>query len=226
MRVIQIEQNSEAWFEYRLGKVTGSKAKDVAPKANGAGKRDGFWHLLAEKVAERPDGEPDDDRGHRLENVALAEFSMRTRIPVNTEPGMWVSDDDDDIAVSPDGVVDNGNPIPNLACEVKCLSSAKHLKYVITHLRAIKNDKKYTPFKYVPSEFRAQLVQYFVVNDDLEKVYFIFFDDRVSIERLSLHFIEIRRTAISDLIDNQKNMQLETLDEVNGLIADVVEGRI
>ena len=68
-------------------------------------------------------------------------------------------DDDENIAVSPDGFIGTTE-----AVECKCLSSARHIEALLT--RAI------------PSEYEYQVLQYFIVNDKLEMLNFVCYDPR------------------------------------------------
>ena len=143
MRILNVSQaqDTQAWLDARIGKITGTKAgtlalehyaqKDVAKleamadkakteekaeeyraKAEQA-KRDNerlkvnldFWQFLADMIAEQPDGEPPMERGHRLENTNIMMACEKLDISpdvVEFDTGMWVSDVDDRIAVSPD----------------------------------------------------------------------------------------------------------------------------
>lgn len=227
MRIIQIDQDNdtEAWLHYRLGKVTGTKVKTIKPLSRGADRTpQGFWQILAEKICIKPDGEPDMDRGHRLQGDALKRFSEVYGLEVETNCGVWESDFDEDVMVSPDGCEKSSNP--TWAVEVKCLASANHLKYTVKDLRARSSDT-YQAIDLIPDNaqqsFREQIIQYFVVNENLETVYFVLYDDRVGIDSLVFHCIEIDREDVEGLVMAQKDMQINVLTEINKLIAELVE---
>lgn len=224
MQIVRVEQNSEEWLLHRLGKITGSKAKDNRPMASNKAKRyDGFWAVLAEKIAVPADGEPPMERGHRLENVALERLAKAKSLKVDLEPGMWISDLDEDIAVSPDGAeIVDGKKLPTFGVEVKCLSSASHLKYIVADINARKKSN-YNPIYSVPNEnnhyYRDQVIQLFVVNEKLKKVYFVLFDDRIAFDHLVMHVIEIDRSDVEDLIAEQQDFEMDALVEINQLVA-------
>jgi hypothetical protein len=109
----------------------------------------------------------------------------------------WVSDVSEDIAISPDGVID-----VETAAEVKCLSAAKHLQAFF--------EQK------VPSEYEFQKIQYFIVNENLQTLYFVFYDPRVTAK--PLHWIEIRREDVEGEIEMYREYQLETLKEIGELV--------
>lgn len=226
MQVIKVSQTAdrETWLQYRLGKITGAKAKGIKPLTRGADRTpQGFWILLAEKLAIITDGgESDLERGQRLENEALRITAEKYSLNLNLDPGMWVSDDNPDIAVSPDAAEDV--ELPTYAAEAKCLSSANHLKYVVKDLRARKSED-YKAIDYVPNEaksaYREQVIQYFIVNEKLRTLYFTLYDERISLEKYMHHVIVINREDIEDEIQEQKQMQLETLAEIDKLIEEM-----
>lgn len=227
MQVFNLSQseNREAWLQQRIGKVTGSKAKMVKPLSRGTDRTpQGFWQLLAEKVCIAPDGEKDIDRGHRLEKEALQVTADKFNLNLNLDCGMWVSDDSQDIAVSPDGAEDSDNP--TYAAEAKCLSSANHLKYVIKDQRA-RQEENYQAIDQIPNDaksaYREQVIQYFVVNENLKTLYFTFYDDRVALDKYVHHVIVIERKDIEEEIQAQKQTQLDILKDVNKLIKELWE---
>lgn len=181
--------------------------------------------MLAEKIAIQADGEPDMDRGQRLENEALQRLADEKGLTIDLDPGVWLSDDDEDIAISPDGCEKSETPL--WAAEAKCLGSANHLKYVIKDRRARK-EEDYNPIDSIPNEaggcYREQVIQYFVVNENLNSLYFVLYDDRIGIDSLVFHVIEVKREDISELVEEQKQMELETLKEINQLIAELANG--
>ena len=227
MKIVKLSQTSdtEAWLQARLGKITGSKARKVKPLSRGADRTpQGFWQLLAEKLAQVEDGETDIDRGHRLQGVALAELAKRYKLDVDTDCGMWISDDDEDIAVSPDGAEKSDKP--TWAAETKCFSSANHLKFVIKDRQARK-EKDYNPIDSVPNDaynaHREQVIQYFVVNENLKTLYFVLYDDRIGLDHLVFHAVVISRSDIADEINAQKEQQVDVLRQVNELIAQLAK---
>lgn len=184
----------------------------------------GFWTMLAEKVAIQADGEPDMQRGSRLENAALQRLADEAGLDIDLDPGMWLSDDDEDIAISPDSAEKSDRP--TWAAEAKCLSSANHLKYMIRDIRA-RGSVGYRAIDYIPNErscsFREQVVQYFVVNEDLKTLYFVLYDDRIGIDKFVMHVIVIKREDILEEIEKQKQFQLDILNDINQLILALAE---
>ena len=228
MKIYRTEQQSQEWLDARRGKVMGSKVKGVRRQSRNGDKRYAqFWEVLAEKLAIAADGEPPIDRGHRVEPDALAAASKILGIPFDADAGMWISDLDDDIGVSPDGAEPvEGDALPTYAAEVKSLSSANHLRFVVEDRRARKKPD-YEPIYSVPNEekhyFRDQVLQYFVVNDKLQKVYFILYDDRIILDHLVTWIIEIDRADVAAMIEDNLNMEFEALMQINKLVKELSE---
>lgn len=213
MKYLPLQQNSSEWFDFRYGKVTGSEAKDIKPLSRGTDRTPaGFWKLLASRLSIKPDGEKEDERGHRLEPIAIAEYAKKTGIPFRTGCGVWVSDHDDNVMFSPDGEEDVEQP--TYSAEVKALSSDKHIKAIIKDLILKKDVENYNPIYSVPEEqgayYRDQAIQAFVVNDKLQEHHFLLYDDRVAFEELKLYAIVIKREHVQDLVNKKLEQQAET----------------
>ena len=226
MKIYRTEQQSQEWLDARRGKVMGSKVKGVRRTSRDPLKRyQQFWEVLAEKLAIAADGEPPIERGHRLEPEALAEASKILGIPFEHDPGMWISDVDDDIGSSLDGAepFEEGK-LPTYAAEVKCLSSANHLRFIVEDRRARKQPD-YQPIYSVPNEekhyFRDQVLQPFVVNEKLETMYFILYDDRIILDHLVTWIITIRREDVADMINENLEMEFEALMQINKLVKEL-----
>lgn len=192
-------QTKEEWLLARNCKITGTRLKDLVVK-RGNGKKKGFYELIAERISVMPDGENPLDRGVRLETIALQRFEQETGKKVNPELVMWLRDDDENIAVSPDGVVSVEE-----ACEVKCLSSASHIEAYLTHT--------------IPSEYELQTRQYFIVNEDLQKLNVIFYDPRVLVK--DYFVFEINRADIQQEIEEYLQYERDTLAEVEAIVKEL-----
>src|SRR6185436_4395387 len=162
-------QNKEDWMAARLGKITGSRLGSLI-SLRGGGRKKGFWELIAERVALPHDGENVMERGLRLEGDAIDRFEKETGKKGDSSLVMWVSEDNESIAVSPDWFLGKTE-----ALEIKCLNSASHIEAWVT--------------KEVPGEYDFQKLQYFIVNPKLEKLYFAFYDPRIPAK--DFFFLEI-----------------------------------
>lgn len=197
MKIVHLPQNSDEWFDARKGKITGSKLKDVLTKRGDSTKL-GVFQLIADKLAvDRPE-EDDRDRGHRLEEKCAEAMAKKHKLKLEQD-GMWVSEDNENIAISPDRVVIDKDDVRRVAAEIKCLSSAKHIQYYI--------EEK------VPLEFEDQILQYFIVNPDLDKLILGFYDD--SIPNLEYHDKIILREDVQDKVDSVLEIELAMLDFVD-----------
>lgn len=203
MKVLDIDQNSDEWLEWRKGKITGSKLKDIVTK-RGSGRKIGFYELIADRLALTPDDESAMQRGHDLEEEAVQKFTEATGIEVETDCGVWVSDEDENIAISPDaaGKVDDKYRI---AVEAKCLSSARHLQAVVENT--------------IPYDHLEQRIQYFIVNEDLETLYFVFYDPRVISK--PLHIIPVHRKDVEGDIEFYKQYEKTTLREIDRIVSEL-----
>lgn len=286
MKILNVSQaqDTEAWLDARIGKITGTKAgtlalehyaqKDVAKleamadkakteekaeeyreKARQA-KRDNerlkvnldFWQFLADMIAEQPDGEPPMERGHRLENtnimMACEKFDISPDV-VEFDTGMWVSDVDDRIAVSPDAhakprIFNGLEHNPTFAFEAKSLGTKYHLQtvvpfrvYQMLNYSEIPDSQrnelqslslKLFPeiletrreFDFIPEQYQSQVLQYFVVNPDLHTVYFTMLDDRVY-GSLQHEVFAVERQSVASEIEAQETKELQTLALIDGL---------
>lgn len=199
-----------------------------------------FWKFLAETIAEQPDGENPMERGHRLEpeniRLTLPQLGHQQEDCI-TDCGIWESDDDDRIACSPDAYENTENP--TWAIECKSLGSAYHLQVVIPwmiHSQLIRQHTlpenladmaaqvlppaatslKATGLDFIPDAYKPQALQYFVVCDTLETLYFSMYDPRVYGDARH-QIIPIHRKDIKTLIANHKRKQLNTLHIIDTL---------
>jgi hypothetical protein len=156
-----------------------------------------FYELLAHRVAvpEQEDENPM-DRGSRLEEEALAKYAEKQGLGISNDLVMWVSDENDSLAYSPDGVVSDEEVV-----ETKCLSSAMHL-YIYYE-------------KEIPAKYQKQNLQAFIVNDKLQKLHFVCYDPRIP--ALPIHSITITREEVADQIALYKQYEKQLVAELNQL---------
>lgn len=205
-----------------------------------------FWKFLSELWAEPADGEPPMERGHRLEpeNIQIT-LKMLGFDPGDcvTDCGIWESDDDDRIACSPDAYENSEKP--TWAIECKSLGSAYHLQTVVpwmmhtdamrSHIANLKPelvevieqvlpeytlDPKAIGPDFIPDQYKAQVLQYFVVCDSLEVLYFSMFDPRV-VGSAHHQVIPVYRKDIETEIADHKRRQLATL-HISDVLADAL----
>lgn len=247
MKIADLKQNTPQWKEFRKGKIAGTSlgqlwqastytkddivkiliakgiefkksalkselesfltVEDKAVLANQAEKKLEFYNIMAERLATPADDENRMDRGHRLEDMAADKFAKQFSKELEIV-GCCVSDVDDRIINSPDRLVKPVNGTYKEAVEIKNLSSARHLQALIENK--------------IPDEFFTQKVQYFVVNPDLETLYFVFHDDRFKYENLQLHVIPVTREELGNWPDIMLRYQLNSLKEMDSIIERLV----
>lgn len=246
MKIFDVEQRSPEWKELRRGCVTGTKLKDIyialtktqecakllyegteeadamesvgctkatitaAKKALATGgksaftitdKKIGFYQLVADRVATEEDGdETPMHRGTRLEEEALGAFNEMKGKKLGVV-GFCTREDNPRVTNSPDALSDDMKE----GGEIKCLSSAQHLMYYF--------ERK------VPAEYYPQVVQNFIVNDKLERLYFIFYDPRITAK--PLHYITVYRTDIEKDIVKFREYQEQELKDVDARVAEL-----
>ena len=131
MTIINVEQRSDAWFAARLGRVTGSRAKDVCAaikSGEAAARRDYRFELVVERLT----GKRDEDgftskemqRGTELEPEAFAAYEAETGYLVRRTG--FVQVDDLMAGCSLDGDVQNFTGV----IEIKCPKMATHFGYL------------------------------------------------------------------------------------------------
>jgi putative phage-type endonuclease len=188
---VQIFDNEEQWLAARVGRITGTRAGKLVSKRDKKPLK-GYYELIAERVAIPASQENVMDRGHRLEDEAVERFAKETGKKVKNDLVIWHRDENEDIAISPDASIGKTE-----ACEVKCLSSASHIEAWHT--------------KQIPDEYQTQVLQYFVVNDALKKLYFIFYDPRMPID---LFWIEVDRKAVEEEVKEYLELERRVLTEI------------
>lgn len=222
MKVLDIEQNSEEWEEYRKGKSGGSafyKIYKVNGRTNGK-LSEQFFKMLAERVARPmtpndyedrvPDGVPINwaVRGHILEEDAARLFAKKYHKKL--EPGrVWMSDYDTNSYVSPDRAIVSSDGKIKEAVEIKCLSSEKVLK---VWYDKSKLDEDECDFLALPGEYQSQVLKYFMVNEDLEKLYWVLYTDLIP--KLELQVLIVNRKDIEDLLEDAVAVEKYWLEEL------------
>ncbi len=135
-----------------------------------------------------------------MESEAIEVFQKETGKTVNRELVLWTREDCESIAVSPDGTIS-----PTEAVETKCLSSARHIEALLTGL--------------IPDEYEYQKLQYFIVNENLQKLYFIFYDPRLLAK--PFFTIEVNREEVQLDVDTYLEYQKSTIAEIEKIVLEL-----
>lgn len=221
MKIIPVSQdNIKEFLDARRATIRGSNAKATEPPARKGGESAGFWQLVGEMLTiPRDIEEVPMRRGHRLENEAIDKLSKKLGIEFNKDPQMWQSDTDEAQQISPDGA-EPGNS-PTYAAEVKNLTEGKHFKYLYKS-RGFEGN----PIDLVPDElgafYKHQAIQYFVVNENLETLYFTLHCPDAAYEEHELVVITIKRNDVQGLVTAQDRLQKSTLIKARNIVHELV----
>ena len=176
MKLHNIDQQSDEWFELRLGKLTASKAQAIA--TNGKG----LDTLCYEKVAElltrrRQDGytNPDIERGNELEALARDAYELETDHLVKR---IGFIEQDENVGCSPDGLIGEDGLL-----ELKCKNDVNFLKFSITkdidtahiwqmQMQMLVSDRQWCDYAVFNDGYTQSLVIVRVPRDDekIEKI--------------------------------------------------------
>lgn len=264
MKIIELEQNSPEWFQFRLGKITGSRLAsiwssraftvddikklligrgfdldaykaevdekriaeglkkraltkadlekvltddDLAILSSDAEKKLEFYEILADQVAIAPEDDEIQyrnamDRGHELEDEAAEKAAIVLGKEV-FKVGCVEAEADPRIINSPDRLIKPAGKgrIIREAMEVKCLAASKHLMAFFE--------------RQVPEDYWTQKVQYFVTNERLERLYWVFYNPRIPM--LPVFILVIEREDLGHWPETMTKYQLRTLNEIDAL---------
>lgn len=196
-----IEQRSPEWFFKRGGTITGTRLKGIMGTL--AKRKDVEYEILAEKLAIGI-GEEDNrtamEKGVEYEPVAIAEFELEHGVKVRST-GFAENEKNCKIANSPDGIVEDTDEAEMV--EVKCPERKNFVKYVIENV--------------IPEEYNWQVVQYFTVNEKLNKLWFVIYNPSITCH--PMHVITVYRKDVKELIDRAIKTQTVVLQEVEAMYA-------
>ena len=135
-------------------------------------------------------------RGQILEEEARELISEK--LGKQIIPGrVWQSEENEYMICSPDGeIVDDTGKVSE-AIEIKCLDSWKVVKAYYE--------------KHPPLDYEAQIIQYFLVNENLQKLYFCIYSDVFTNPDLGLQIFELKREDYREKIELTGRVQNATL---------------
>ena len=138
-------------------------------------------------------------RGQILEEEARELISEK--LGKKIIPGrVWQSEKNEYMICSPDGeIVDDTGKVSE-AVEIKCLDSWKVVKAYYE--------------KHPPLDYEAQIIQYFLVNENLQKLYFCIYSDVFTNPELGLQIFELKREDYREKIELTGRVQNATLGVV------------
>ena len=215
MKIIEVEQGSTEWMSFREGKRTGTSIGKLFAKSRKTGELYDTDKPLLElyaKVAERlAEGTGDDDgldssreRGKELEAEAIACAEDKLKLKL-IRGNVWQDESDQNHIESPDAYTKD----LKTAVEVKCLSSARHIQAIIENQP--------------PKEYFAEYLNYFLVNDKLEKLYVFLYDPRFMIEGLTWHAFELKRQDIAYEIERMRDVDAAAEAAISMLVEQLIK---
>jgi hypothetical protein len=165
---------------------------------------DSIYKLIAERIAKPinpndyadriPEGATYSAmlRGQILEDEARELISEK--LGKQIIPGrVWQSEENEYMICSPDGEFEDETE----AVEIKCLDSWKVVKAYYE--------------KHPPLDYEAQIIQYFLVNENLQKLYFCIYSDVFTNPDLGLQIFELKREDYREKIELTGMVQNATL---------------
>jgi hypothetical protein len=186
MIILNHKQGSDDWLESKIGILGGTRVKKIITPAQmqlSASHIDLLDVILDENITgisnERYFSTPATERGNELEPMARAAYIAETGININ-EHGLCLSDKNNLHGCSPDGFTDDFTG----GIEIKCPGHV-HLKYG--------RDKQ------IPTEYKLQIINYFLVNEKLEWLDFVSF--RPEFYPLPLVIIRVTREQLAEPIE-------------------------
>ena len=200
----KLEQRSPAWFEVRKGMVTGTGLKKIVGRKDS--QESYFYDIIAERlmVSDGSEGENAMDRGVRLENEARTAFEKK--VGVSVEEVGFVQGGAGLGGYSPDGLIKKGKKYIE-GVEIKCLGSGNHVRAWLTNT--------------VPDDYMPQIIQAFIVNTDMKKMWVVFYDPRI--KQHPLHIIEVNRKPIADMIQEYEEKEIEFIKRVEDTLAKIIK---
>ena len=197
MKVINVEQSSDAWHEERFRCVTGTKIQAAIGAKYSAAK--GTWTLGDKKIQQtlllelasefQSELEIDDfcsesmERGNDLEPLSVIEASKRLNVNF-TKCGMLQSDTLPGFKFSPDAVCLDKNGVIVGGYETKSKAGKKHIEYMLNNE--------------VPPEHLWQCLCPMIMDDCVKWWAFGHYDDRNHVDNLFLK--GIKRSDYSEYI--------------------------
>jgi len=205
-KINNIEQGTPEWHQLRKTSITGTILKNLMGTARA--RQEAIYEAIANRitvgVASDEEYENPMARGTRLEPDGIAEFEFQTGKSVETV-GFCESEEIRGVAQSPDGYIKDTDDTE--AIEVKSMGGKNHVKLWLTNE--------------VPKEYFWQVVQYFAVNDNLNKLYFVGYNPEIPTH--PLHIIEVLRETIEDKIKEAKEKQKVFIQEVDSILLTLIK---
>jgi len=156
MKIHEVTQGTADWLKLRLGKITGTRLKDLMAKDN--------LSLVDEMIAENISGLIENTFVSQAMEIGIAREPIARQLYEETsnnkvsEIGFITSDKFDYVGCSPDGLIKE-NEVFIGGLEIKCPQIKAHVKY----LRQ----------QQIPNEYKYQVYNYFLCADTIQWLDFV-----------------------------------------------------
>lgn len=187
-----LEQGSHEWLQARLIKITGTSLDEVMGTPYAKIKL--VCRLIAEELTEQAKSfkaSAEMERGSAEEIFAIKRYEKEKGIAVD-RVGFLLSEEFPLLGCSPDGMVEVDGKYKG-AVEVKSPDSQTSVFYQLSNMVDLGLAKSYTPFCGIPNDYKWQVINYFIVNDDLEWLDFLVYDERITLEDKKLYTVRVER---------------------------------
>lgn len=176
--IIDVEQGSDAWREARRCKITGTRLASVM--GTQAKQMDLICELIAEEATEQVKQiktTPEMERGSAEEPFAVKYFEQKTGKKTE-QVGIYISEEFDYLACSPDRLIKVGDEYVE-GLEIKCPNTKTLFSYKIDNE--------------IPSEYKWQVLNYFLVIPSIKEMSFAVYDARIISDDHKMHIVSIKR---------------------------------
>jgi predicted phage-related endonuclease len=172
MKIHEVTQGTAEWLKLRLGKITGTRLKDLMAKDN--------LSLVDEMIAENISGLIENTFVSQAMEIGIAREPIARQLYEETsnnkvsEIGFITSDKFDYVGCSPDGLIKE-NEVFMGGLEIKCPQIKAHVKY----LRQ----------QQIPNEYKYQVYNYFLCVDTIKWLDFVSYCPEFKAKPLFIHRI-------------------------------------
>lgn len=190
MKIIACEQGSAEWHAKRRECVTGTKLEDVMGTSDK--QKSLICCLIAEAGTEQTKQSKTSsemERGTAEEPFARKAFEKKFKKKVQTV-GICVSDKFPWLAHSPDGLITDKAGKYSEGLEIKNPDSATMVSYRMEGAKYNNRGLDAIPTK----KYKWQVVDAFLVNEDLKKLYFVVYDARFIEDDQKMYVITVERS--------------------------------
>lgn len=214
-RIEGIEDKKEiATIKKALSSLSTRELESMLPKEKYdeffyEGMKKDYYRLMAEQMGYEDDPDEDPrDRGHRLEDKAAEKLEEKLSIKT-IKVGMCKRDDYSEIYVSPDRLITSrmNTKVDGKTKKITVYTGGVEIKCpgVVNHLEIIFTNK-------VPSEYWDQVLQYFVVDDEMEYLYFVSYNPIVNYRPLVI--LKVLREDVQAEVTESYNNQVVIINHL------------